>query len=137
MGGGWEEGEMSGSSRCDGEGGRGYLRHVSRVSYDSTWWPASGLEKKGSTGTNRDERGLESVESVLEAWDLCQHRYVPVLQPDLGAVLILVCLIVRLGDRDPFRGHIIPFLSTPRIVPSQHNKISISQYLFGYDIRTR
>ena len=93
---------MSGSSRCDGEGGRGYLRHVSRVSYDSTWWPASGLEKKGSTGTNRDERGLESVESVLEAWDLCQHRYVPVLQPDLGAVLILVCLIVRLGDRDFF-----------------------------------
>ena len=89
---------MSGSSRCDGEGGRGYLRHVSRVSYDSTWWPASGLEKKGSTGTNRDERGLESVESVLEAWDLCQHRYVPVLQPDLGAVLILVCLIVRLGN---------------------------------------
>ena len=104
-------------------------------------WPG---KAKGSTGTNRDERGLESVESVLEAWDLCQHRYVPVLQPDLGAVLILVCLIVRLGNDMAPKPHPSPrgslsngnlinrsqgFLSRRSIVPSQQWALSLNIYL--------
>ena len=56
---------MSGSSRCDEEGGRGYLRHVSRVSYDSTWWPASGLEKR------KVRRGQIETREGWSLWSQC------------------------------------------------------------------